>query len=153
MRVQNISTSPPTSPGFQSMSLPNHPEWFDGTLMQQQSIGSTLDPSSFQAQQLAAHNAAGFSPQDPSLMSLLDEGEADTPQKAALMTYEKLVERRRRDNINDRIQDLYTLLPETMIDANTKPNKGIILKKSVDYIRQMQQLVHSLAQQIQELGG
>ncbi|ORX67412.1 helix-loop-helix DNA-binding protein [Linderina pennispora] len=78
------------------------------------------------------------------------------------MTYEKrrrrreshnAVERRRRDNINDRIQDLYTLLPETMIDANTKPNKGIILKKSVDYIRQMQQLVHSLAQQIQELGG
>lgn len=107
------------------------------------------------------------------------------------------VERRRRDNINDRISELATLIPETLLDhqangagsgnlsdgpkdepspngnahmngtnglpatspplptsgmnltpaqlaqqqASNKPNKGIILSKSVEYIRYLQQLV------------
>jgi pyruvate/2-oxoglutarate dehydrogenase complex dihydrolipoamide acyltransferase (E2) component len=80
------------------------------------------------------------------------------------------VERRRRDNINEKIGELATLLPEGMLDPGTKEgesakvesmfpigngmttgiimpdedgkespavkaNKGIILRKSVDYIR------------------
>ncbi|KAI8326152.1 HLH-domain-containing protein [Martensiomyces pterosporus] len=160
MRVQNFSTSPPTSPGFQSMSLPTHPEWFDNSLVQQPSIGSTLDPSSFSAQPLAGHSAANFSPQDPALMTLLENEDGDTSQKSAIISYEKrrrrreshnAVERRRRDNINDRIQELYTLLPETMIDANTKPNKGIILKKSVEYIRQLQQMLQAQSVRVHEL--
>lgn len=77
-----------------------------------------------------------------------------------LVSYEKrrrrreshnAVERRRRDNINDRIQELFTLLPEVMLDPNTKPNKGIILKKSVDYIRQLQQMLQNQGARIQEL--
>lgn len=99
------------------------------------------------------------------------------------------VERRRRDNINDRITELATLLPECLLEGATpednptsptptsialagtspatlnissmslstpaatptlassassaaaKANKGIILAKSVDYIRYLQQLV------------
>ncbi|KAJ2740942.1 hypothetical protein H4S06_005991, partial [Coemansia sp. BCRC 34490] len=78
----------------------------------------------------------------------------------ALQVYEKrrrrreshnAVERRRRDNINDRIQELFTLLPETMIDQNAKPNKGMILKKSVEYIRQLQHMLQNQNSRLHEL--
>lgn len=105
------------------------------------------------------------------------------------------VERRRRDNINEKIGELATLIPECMLDANApanfmptedqitgvtpmpapqpkaeeviavdpsptptgasvsvgdetaaaKANKGMILRKSVDYIRYLQQLVGAQA--------
>ncbi|KAG1450828.1 hypothetical protein G6F56_008240 [Rhizopus delemar] len=65
------------------------------------------------------------------------------------------VERRRRDNINDRIHELCTLLPEnTLENVNTgqnKPNKGVILKKSVEHMRFLQQQVNTYHQRIQEL--
>ncbi|KAI9091520.1 helix-loop-helix DNA-binding domain-containing protein, partial [Phlyctochytrium arcticum] len=48
------------------------------------------------------------------------------------------VERRRRDNINEKIQELATLLPDFASDSQNKPNKGVILRRSVDYIRQIQ---------------
>ncbi|PIA17658.1 HLH-domain-containing protein [Coemansia reversa NRRL 1564] len=159
LRMQALSASPqPTSPGFQSMSLPVHSEWFENHLAQHQNIGSALDPSAFATQQMAGSNAADFSPQNQTLMSLMeDDGDS---QKSAVMTFEKrrrrreshnAVERRRRDNINDRIQELYMLLPETMIDLNMKPNKGVILKKSVEYIRQLKQALQSQHARIQEL--
>ncbi|KAF9438223.1 hypothetical protein BGZ76_009150 [Entomortierella beljakovae] len=62
-----------------------------------------------------------------------------------------LVERRRRDNINEKIQELSTLLPDIYVDSANKPNKGVILRKSVDYIRHLQQLVSSQATRNQEL--
>ncbi|KAF9896446.1 hypothetical protein BX616_007435 [Lobosporangium transversale] len=61
------------------------------------------------------------------------------------------VERRRRDNINEKIQELSTLLPDIYVDSANKPNKGVILRKSVDYIRHLQQLVSSQATRNQEL--
>ncbi|KAI8069061.1 uncharacterized protein B0P05DRAFT_573528 [Gilbertella persicaria] len=70
------------------------------------------------------------------------------------------VERRRRENINERIQELGTLLPETMLEElactslngnNNKPNKGAILRKSVDHIRILQQEVSSYKHRIYEL--
>ncbi|KAJ1891562.1 Cell morphogenesis protein PAG1, partial [Kickxella alabastrina] len=140
LRMHAFSTSPaPQSPAFQSMSLPANHKWFDSHLVQQQSINSALDPSSFNAQQFSGSNADGMSPQNQALMSLMENDDGDTSQKSAIVSYEKrrrrreshnAVERRRRDNINDRIQELSNMLPEAMIDANTKPNKGIILKKS-----------------------
>lgn len=86
------------------------------------------------------------------------------------------VERRRRENINDRISDLFTLLPPCMIEGGTgtggvggtveeegsngngnsdqfgsnlgsnsinnpKHNKGFILTKSVEYIKQLRDMV------------
>ncbi|CAO3618029.1 unnamed protein product [Cunninghamella blakesleeana] len=60
------------------------------------------------------------------------------------------VERRRRENINERIQELGTLLPDLMTDT-TKPNKGAILRKSVDHIRQLQQEVNTYSQRVKEL--
>jgi hypothetical protein len=48
------------------------------------------------------------------------------------------VERRRRDHINEKIAELSQLLPEFAGDAQNKPNKGTILKRSVDYLRHIQ---------------
>lgn len=82
------------------------------------------------------------------------------------------VERRRRDNINEKISELSTLIPECLLtDAPTpagkddvlgpvdeeggkegpKANKGMILRKSVDYIKYLQQLVRAQASRNREL--
>ncbi|EJD43413.1 HLH-domain-containing protein [Auricularia subglabra TFB-10046 SS5] len=99
------------------------------------------------------------------------------------------VERRRRDNINEKISELATLIPEIMLDPTAgstpsvgqalfavsngsggspgagdedgddggkdagpmKANKGMILKKSVEYIRYLQQLVTAQANRNSEL--
>lgn len=44
------------------------------------------------------------------------------------------VERRRRDNINNTIFELSSVVPNA-IQQGQKPNKGNILKLSLDYIR------------------
>lgn len=64
-------------------------------------------------------------------------------------TFSLTVERRRRFNINDRIKELGTLLPKTNdpyyeIVRDVRPNKGTILKSSVDYIKCLKQEVNRL---------
>lgn len=59
------------------------------------------------------------------------------------------VERRRRFNINDRIKELGTLLPKNNdpyfeIVRDVRPNKGTILKSSVEYIKCLKNEVHRL---------
>lgn len=84
------------------------------------------------------------------------------------------MERRRRENINDRIHELGRLLPESMLEEITnasnngshspspssnnstnpnisKPNKGAILRKSVDHIRLLQQEANTYRQRVQDL--
>ncbi|KAI8974484.1 helix-loop-helix DNA-binding domain-containing protein [Pilobolus umbonatus] len=61
------------------------------------------------------------------------------------------VERRRRDNINDRIQELGTLLPDNVDDGVSKLNKGTILRKSVEHIRHLQKEANKYKQQVREL--
>jgi hypothetical protein len=62
------------------------------------------------------------------------------------------VERRRRDNINEKIKELCDLLPEQFLMAaldiqgnpivkDERPNKGTILSRSVDYIKQLQVVI------------
>ncbi|KAK3923241.1 Microphthalmia-associated transcription factor [Frankliniella fusca] len=67
-----------------------------------------------------------------------------------------MIERRRRFNINDRIKELGTLLPRTNdpyyeVVRDLRPNKGTILKSSVEYIKvlkhEVQRLKHSEARQ------
>ncbi|KAJ3109559.1 hypothetical protein HDU97_005216 [Phlyctochytrium planicorne] len=58
------------------------------------------------------------------------------------------VERRRRDNINEKIQELAMLLPEYAADAQ---NKGSILRRSVEYIKMMQALATRQQERMQEL--
>lgn len=59
------------------------------------------------------------------------------------------VERRRRFAINDRIKELGTLLPKNNesyyeIVRDLRPNKGTILKSSVDYIKCLKYEVNRL---------
>lgn len=61
------------------------------------------------------------------------------------------VERRRRFNINDRIKELGTLLPKGSeafyeVVRDIRPNKGTILKSSVDYIKCLKHEVSRLKQ-------
>ncbi|KAG1142583.1 hypothetical protein G6F37_009294 [Rhizopus arrhizus] len=79
------------------------------------------------------------------------------------------VERRRRNHINDRIQELSTLLPDHLLESvpasanvmtvaagqsgtNGKPiNKGTILKLSVDHIKELKKQVSDCKSKIKEL--
>ncbi|KAI9481513.1 MAG: helix-loop-helix DNA-binding domain-containing protein [Benjaminiella poitrasii] len=61
------------------------------------------------------------------------------------------VERRRRDNINERIQELGTLLPENVDDGINRMNKGTILRKSVEQIRKLQNDIIQYQHRIREL--
>ena len=60
------------------------------------------------------------------------------------------VERRRRDNINDRITELSMIVPDCIEESTSpqKPNKGIILRKSADYIRYLQEANMRLQKQL-----
>jgi hypothetical protein len=106
-------------------------------------------------------NVHGASP------TVADFMDSDAARQAQLM-YEKrrkrreshnAVERRRRDHINEKIQELSVMLPEAMSLSdqggstyiNGKPNKGVVLKKSVDYIRQLQQVIQQQAARNKEL--
>ncbi|XP_078047563.1 transcription factor Mitf isoform X2 [Augochlora pura] len=62
-----------------------------------------------------------------------------------------MIERRRRFNINDRIKELGTLLPKTNdpyyeIVRDVRPNKGTILKSSVEYIKLLKNEVTRMKQ-------
>ena len=61
------------------------------------------------------------------------------------------VERRRRDHMNEMIQELSNMMPEYPEDSKTKPHKGVILKRSVDYIRNLQTYAGQQAQRTHEL--
>ncbi|KJE92397.1 hypothetical protein CAOG_03375 [Capsaspora owczarzaki ATCC 30864] len=60
------------------------------------------------------------------------------------------IERRRRYNINDRIVELGSLLPNAEIDP--KASKGSILKRSVDYIKYLQDINRSLSEKLAQTG-
>nr|XP_022915150.1 transcription factor EB [Onthophagus taurus] len=62
-----------------------------------------------------------------------------------------MIERRRRFNINDRIKELGTLLPKNNdpyfeIVRDVRPNKGTILKSSVEYIKCLKNEIQRLRQ-------
>ncbi|KAI9454494.1 HLH-domain-containing protein [Russula earlei] len=146
--------------------------------------------------------AGGISPKD-----IGTDPSQDAAAKQAMIANEKrrrrreshnAVERRRRDNINEKISELATLIPECMLDPGVshsaptqtptsptpddvllgnlipegasqvaagedsgksegagesvvKANKGMILRKSVEYIRYLQQLVMAQANRNREL--
>ncbi|KAG0269648.1 hypothetical protein BGZ95_001981 [Linnemannia exigua] len=140
----------PTGNPFHSMSMPvPRSDWFgttDGHI-----VGSFENPTGLQFPQ---GEMTGM------MSSLFEEDGDQKGNNRALLMNEKrrrrreshnAVERRRRDNINEKIQELSTLLPEIYVDSANKPNKGVILRKSVDYIRHLQQLVTSQNNRNQEL--
>ncbi|KAI8969244.1 hypothetical protein BDF20DRAFT_152821 [Mycotypha africana] len=60
------------------------------------------------------------------------------------------VERRRRDNINNTIFELSTVVPNA-IKPGQKPNKGNILKLSLDYIRELKTENEALKERLNKL--
>ena len=58
-----------------------------------------------------------------------------------------MVERRRRDNINERIQELSHLIPEES-DLGARLHKGQILQRAAEYIRHLQDVVYSQTQEL-----
>ncbi|KAI7905801.1 Myc-type, basic helix-loop-helix domain-containing protein [Cokeromyces recurvatus] len=86
------------------------------------------------------------------------EEEEDVAQRNIQMMFEKkkyrreshnAIERRRRDDINERINDLLFLLPNNNQDL--KLSKGTILKKSVDHIHSLHDNLRLQQQRIKEL--
>ncbi|ORZ23366.1 hypothetical protein BCR42DRAFT_404596 [Absidia repens] len=63
-----------------------------------------------------------------------------------------IVEQRRRDNISARIKELSELLPPpSSPHPQQKFNRGVVLQKSVEHIRLLQQLVLQQQEHIREL--
>ncbi|KAF8755643.1 helix loop helix domain [Rhizoctonia solani] len=149
-RASISSPSPPpvaTIPSQNAWYIPTHGSQHDGATF---GFGSSL-----------AMSGAGASPKSIGAKVSMAE---DLAAKQAQILSEKrrrrreshnAVERRRRDNINEKISELSTLIPSACYEEGTregpKANKGMILRKSVDYIKYLQQLVRAQANRNREL--
>jgi len=145
-----------------SMSLPAHLEGLADSSRDQ----FPLEPNGIPipAQKGVGSQAAGGYSISPLYSNSFDLDDLDSKgniglpfdRKAKRRASHNAVERRRRDNINERIFELCTLLPEVHVGTDPtvpKPNKGQILKKSVDYVRQMQALVKELVERNKQLAN
>ncbi|XP_048000456.1 transcription factor EB isoform X2 [Leguminivora glycinivorella] len=137
------STSSLLSPGLCSVGTTNSEadEFLEDIL----SLDSGAGPLSSSGPPSAASSIAG----DCALLSDADmHALAKDRQKK---DNHNMIERRRRFNINDRIKELGTLLPKTNdpfyeVIRDVRPNKGTILKSSVDYIKCLRDEVNRLKQ-------
>ncbi|KAJ3158248.1 hypothetical protein HDU86_002957 [Geranomyces michiganensis] len=172
----------PQHGAFYSVSMPVHASNGFGGMDQSKMMGS--QPSSYSS---AYPNQPDL--EDPNLKSI----DVMTEKRRRRRESHNAVERRRRDNINEKIQELATLLPDFLpTDAdhlhthhahhhtstppnggpgtsapsassgaataaasssllNNRPNKGVILRRSVDYIRQIQHFAMLLVDRHHEL--
>ncbi|KAI8929233.1 helix-loop-helix DNA-binding domain-containing protein [Entophlyctis helioformis] len=117
---------------FYSMSMPVHAAGF-----------GPVDPTKFMGSHPSSYGSFGHPGSNGLLSASIDEngsGKGLTVDEKRRRRREShnAVERRRRDHINEKIQELSNLLPEFAGDAQNKPNKGVVLRRSVDYIRHMQ---------------
>ncbi|KAI9305300.1 hypothetical protein BJ944DRAFT_265452 [Cunninghamella echinulata] len=113
-------------------------------------MNHTLDNNSLDQTSPIKSEDSDFSPSTDPLEQALQQQHMQQlfEKKRRRRESHNAVERRRRDNINERIYELSTLLPEP--DA-TKNNKGTILRKSVEHIRMLHEEVNKCHHQIQEL--
>ncbi|RKP06366.1 hypothetical protein THASP1DRAFT_31810 [Thamnocephalis sphaerospora] len=172
------SMSMPIHLGMSTSAGNNAADWF-GSATAAAATNGGLDVGSFPGMHSGAvpfgataqNGVAGRAASDPNsgpgsatdmsmLNPMLDAEDIKGSHHQAQLLYEKrrrrreshnAVERRRRDNINERIQELSTLLPDCVTDPNNKPNKGAVLRKSVDYIRHMQQMMQQYTRRNKEL--
>ncbi|KAI8621143.1 hypothetical protein BC830DRAFT_1095991 [Chytriomyces sp. MP71] len=122
----------------------------------------TQQPMQFQVQQHPSQIIGRGSQRNNSIISetIQDEdyldggGKAETGDKRARRrASHNAVERRRRDLINEKIQELSTLLPDHHLLPADAQNKGSILRRSVDHLRGVQALAGRQADRITELEG
>ncbi|KAI8085852.1 Myc-type, basic helix-loop-helix domain-containing protein [Gilbertella persicaria] len=132
MPNQQASYSQPISTKDNPIKLPSSPRYYENNNNDENSLVSPSSPPNLE-DEIAQRN-----------MQHIFE------KKRRRRESHNAVERRRRDNINDRINELATLLPDR--DA-VKSNKGTILRKSVDHIRLLHDKLRQHQQRIQELEG
>ncbi|KAJ3168235.1 hypothetical protein HDU88_001674 [Geranomyces variabilis] len=166
----------PQHGAFYSVSMPVHASNGFGGMDQSKMMGS--QPSSYNS---AYPNQPDL--EDPNMKPI----DVITEKRRRRRESHNAVERRRRDNINEKIQELATLLPDFLpADVaehhhhtgtppsggggssapsaasgaaaagatsllNNRPNKGVILRRSVDYIRQIQHFAMLLVDRHHEL--
>ncbi|CAO3620932.1 unnamed protein product [Cunninghamella blakesleeana] len=166
--VNEFNMSPPQPTVTQSM--PIHPskikqqqQWYDGTSPENIPFSPTspiardiiISPSSSSShleQQFNEDNET----QHQQMQEIFDK-------RRRRRESHNLVERRRRDNINDKIHELSSLLPPEMTEIHQKNpvtglpkvkhglNKGMILKLSVEHIKDLHNQVIHYQQRISEL--
>ncbi|KAJ3289445.1 hypothetical protein HK104_007470 [Borealophlyctis nickersoniae] len=145
----SLHNSPYGTPGmhmpgnYYSMSMPVHSTSGFGSMEQAKLMGS--QPSSFGAYGSGMSMPDIMDEEGKSHIDLLNE------KRRRRRESHNAVERRRRDNINEKIQELATLLPDFQTDTQTKPNKGVILRRSVEYVRQIQGFATRQVDRNQEL--
>ncbi|OLY83050.1 Retrograde regulation protein 3 [Smittium mucronatum] len=152
--LQNMATSPVDGNmnSLYSTSLPIMNNWAHNiaNFKQSNEINALADSGSLvNSPAFPMSNQATFSPGSP-FSGSLDFRDSGLDNKRAHVLNEKrrrrreshnAVERRRRDYINEQIQELYNLLPPTVRDPSIKPNKGLILRKAVAYIKDLKSKV------------
>lgn len=114
--------------GFMSMSVPNNSSQTPNQQWSMHPMSGTPVP-------MSASQTDSVSGMDSSFRNIDNSLEKKLRRKA---NHNK-VERKRRDNINEKIQELGALLPSSMI--NTKPHKGEILTQAVTYLKQVRELM------------
>lgn len=117
-------------------------------------ISAPLSEASHNSQQTGMQLSSSYPNQSTDLDSSLKNMSKERLKK----DNHNQIERRRRYNINDRIKELSSLLPNSTDDSryyalvrDMKQHKGTILKASVDYVRLLKKEVYELERRQQEL--
>ncbi|SAM06801.1 hypothetical protein [Absidia glauca] len=174
----SIAMSPPRGMPFTTVN-PTTSNWFGTSLDSSSSFGQS-PPTMFTSGSVNGGNSRSDLIVSPSNSTSQLDGfpgndDEEGHQRNLQEIFEKrrrrreshnAVERRRRDNINERIQELSTLLPEHLLEnapsssnVNSSSiqnggkaiNKGTILKLSVDHIKDLRDEVTRYQSRVQEL--
>ncbi|KAI9357000.1 hypothetical protein DFJ73DRAFT_758397 [Zopfochytrium polystomum] len=114
-------------------------------------VPGSSSPSGSAANSAAGRGSGEDAGADPAKqLSFLFLDEALLERRRRRRESHNAVERRRRDNINEKIHELSSLLPEFPSEAQ---NKGSILRRSVEYIKMMQALATRQQERMRELEG
>ncbi|KAI8063743.1 helix-loop-helix DNA-binding domain-containing protein [Gongronella butleri] len=164
----SIAMSPPRAMPFSSVADPNSANWFSTSIDSSSSFGQS--PPIFRPDLIVSPSNS-----TSHLDSFAANDDDEAQQRNLQEMFEKrrrrreshnAVERRRRDNINERIQELSTLLPENLLESAPASsnvnninaqnggkaiNKGMVLKLSVDHIKSLQDEVTRYKERVHSL--
>ncbi|PVU97962.1 hypothetical protein BB561_000210 [Smittium simulii] len=147
IEMQNFGASSPINTSYYSSSLPSTSQWDrNSSIFEAHGLQKVMEDSPYFANSNMIKDGGAIYSPSSALNGSIDFKESGNGIARTNILHEKrrrrreshnAVERRRRDNINDQITELYNLLPNHMKDPNIKPNKGLILSKSVAYIKEL----------------
>ncbi|KRF85374.1 microphthalmia-associated transcription factor isoform X2 [Drosophila virilis] len=150
MRSSNFSGASSTASPLQSTSAPMSPSL--------SSVATSASEADDLFDDILQNDSFNFDKTFGSELSIKQEPQNLTDAEINALAKDRqkkdnhnMIERRRRFNINDRIKELGTLLPKGSeafyeVVRDIRPNKGTILKSSVDYIKCLKHEVSRLRQ-------